>query len=401
MPFFKDLRPLLRTRFKLGLFDPDEIVPYSKIPADVVDSKEHRQLALETAQKSIVLLKNRNNTLPIDPDTLNSMLVVGPTAADIQSLLGNYNGFSKSMVTIFEGITDRAGLGTTVDYSQGFMFHNDSTMIGFWEAGMADAVVVCIGINSLFEGEQGDAMLNPDGGDRMKIELPSNQVEYVKKMRKKIGNKPLIVVVTGGSAIALGEVARIADAILFAWYPGEEGGNAVADIIFGNVSPSGKLPVTFYKSTSDLPPFEDYNMDGRTYKYFKGEPLYPFGFGLSYSGFSYSGLKPDKNEYGNNDTITLSVSLKNEGRADGEEVIQIYAGKENPGEDDPVKLLVGFKRLFLKKGESGSIELKIPVKSFARWNSEKHEYITVPGKYFIGAAKSSADILKESEIVVN
>ena len=396
----KDLRPLLKTRFKLGLFDPEDIVPYTKIPVDVVDSKEHRQLALEAARKSIVLLKNRNNTLPIDPDTLNSMLVVGPTAADIQSLLGNYNGFSKSMVTIFEGITDRAGLGTTVDYSQGFMFHNDSTMLGFWEASMADAVIVCIGINSLFEGEQGDAMLNPDGGDRRKIELPANQVEYVKKMRKRIGNKPLIAVVTGGSAIALGEVAEIADAILFAWYPGEEGGNAVADIIFGNISPSGRLPVTFYKSTSDLPPFEDYSMDGRTYKYFKGEPLYPFGFGLSYSGFSCTEMKTDKEEYGNDDTITISAGLLNEGGSDGEEVIQVYVRNVSPAEDDPIKVLAGFDRLFLKKGESGKIELKIPVKSFARWNSEKHEYITVPGNYFIGTAKNAAEILKEAEIVI-
>jgi beta-glucosidase len=274
-------------------------------------------------------------------------------------------------------------------------------MIGLWEASMADAVVVCIGINSLFEGEQGDAMLNPYGGDRMKIELPANQVEYVKKMRAKIKNKPLIVVVTGGSAIALGEVAEMADAILFAWYPGEEGGNAVADIIFGNISPSGRLPVTFYKSTSDLPPFEDYNMDGRTYKYFKGEPLYPFGYGLSYSDFSYSGLKLNNKKYENNDTITLSVGLKNEGPADGEEVIQIYARKASPAEDDPAKVLVSFKRMFLKKGESGKVELKIPVKSFARWNSEKYEYVTIPGKYFIGAGKNSGEILKEAEIIVN
>ncbi len=397
----KDLRPLLRTRFKLGLFDPEEIVPYSKIPVDVVDSREHRDLALETAQKSIVLLKNRNNTLPIDPDTLNSLLVVGPTAADIQSLLGNYNGFSKSMVTIFEGITDRAGPGTTVGYSQGFMFHNDSTMTGFWEAGMADAVVVCIGINSLFEGEQGDAMLNPNGGDRKRIELPGNQMEYVRKMRKKIGKKPMIVVVTGGSAIALGEVADLADAILFAWYPGEEGGNAVADIIFGNVSPSGKLPVTFYKSTDDLPPFEDYNMDGRTYKYFRGEPLYPFGYGLSYSDFKLTGLSVSEKRLSSYDTISLSVELVNKGGFDGEEVIEVYARKANPSVDDPIRVLVGFKRLYLKKGETGKIDLNIPVKSFARWNSTKQAYITLPGKYFIEAGKSSGEILKEAEIVVD
>ncbi len=396
----KDLKPLLRTRFKLGLFDPEEMVPFSKIPADVVDSDIHRKLALETATKAVVLLKNRNNILPINPDTLSTMLVVGPTAADITTLFGNYNGFSKKMVTILEGIIGRAGIGTTVEYNQGFMFHNDTIMTGFWQANRADATVVCIGINSLFEGEQGDAMLNPDGGDRMKIELPANQIEYVKKMRKKINDKPLIVVVTGGSAIALGEVADLADAILFAWYPGEEGGNAVADIIFGNVSPSGRLPVTFYKSTDDLPLFEDYNMDGRTYKYFNGEPLYPFGYGLSYSDFSYTKIASDRKRYSNEDTIVIVVSAKNTGNMDGEEVIQIYARKATPGKDDPIKVLVGFKRLFLKKGESGKVELKIPVKTFARWDIEKQKYLVRPGKYFISAGKNSAEILQEVETIV-
>ncbi len=396
----KDLRPMLRTRFKLGLFDTDDMVPYSKIPADVIDSEEHRKLALETAGKSIVLLKNKNGILPINSDTLNNLLVVGPTALDVTSLLGNYNGFSKNMVTIFEGITDRAGKGTTVGYSQGFLFHNDSLMRGFWEAGMADAVVVCIGINSLFEGEEGDAMLNPYGGDRKKIELPPNQVKYVKKMRAMIKNKPLIVVVTGGSAIALGEVEDLADAILFVWYPGEEGGSAVADIIFGNINPSGRLPVTFYKSTSDLPPFEDYSMEGRTYKYFRGEPLYPFGYGLSYSAFSFDGINTAKNIYANADTITLSVKLSNKGPMDGEEVIQVYARKANPAPDDPVEVLAGFKRAFLRKNSQETVEMKIPVKSFARWNSEKQEYITPAGRYFIGAGKNSAEILQEVEILV-
>lgn len=210
----------------------------------------------------------------------------------------------------------------------------------------------------------------------------------------------MIVVVTGGSAIALGEVADLADAILFVWYPGEEGGNAVADIIFGNVSPTGKLPVTFYKSTKDLPPFEDYDMDGRTYKYFRGEPLYPFGFGLSYSDFSYESLSVDKKELANDDTIHVSVEISNKSR-DGEEVIQVYVRKAAPGKDDPEKVLVGFKRLFLKEDEAGNVEFNIPVSSFARWNSDKQKYITASGKYFIGLGKSSAEIMKESEIVIN
>lgn len=396
----KDLRPLLKTRFRLGLFDPDALCPYSEIPASVVDGESHRALVLETARKSIVLLKNKNNILPIDPDTLKKMLVVGPTAADITCLLGNYNGHSKKMVTILEGFINKAGLGTTVDYSQGLMFHNDTLMRGLWEAGMADVVVVCIGINSLYEGEEGDAMLNPNGGDRSKIELPENQINYVKKMRRRIKQKPLIVVVTGGSAIALGEVAELADAILFAWYPGEEGGNAVADVIFGNVSPSGKLPVTFYRSTDDLPPFGDYNMEGRTYKYFREKTLYPFGYGLSYSDFKTEKLSVQKYDYVNNDTINITVELENQGTMDGEEVVEIFVRNKYPEKDDPIKVLAGFERLFLKKGQQGKVNFKIPVKRFARWDSQKHDYITKPGEYIIEVGKSSADIMETTGIAV-
>ena len=393
-----DLHPLMRTRFRLGLLDPDEKSPYSDIPTSVVDGEAHRALALETARKSIVLLKNKNHILPIDTDTLKRMLVVGPTAADITCLLGNYNGHSKKMVTILEGIIDRAGLGTTVDYSQGLMFHNDTLMRGLWEAGLADVVVVCLGINSLYEGEEGDAMLNPNGGDRSRIELPENQITFVKKMRQRIKDKPMIVVVTGGSAIALGEAADLADAVLYAWYPGEEGGNAVADVIFGNVSPSGKLPVTFYRSTDDLPPFGDYNMQGRTYKYFRGKPLYPFGYGLSYSDFIIKKLSVQKTDLNNNDTIRMTVEVENRGTMDGEEVIEIYVRNEHPVKDDPARVLAGFKRLFLEKGGSGKMEFQIPVKRFARWDIPRRDYITRPGKYIVETGKSAADIMWITEI---
>jgi beta-glucosidase len=381
------LKPLLRTRFKLGLFDPDELNPYSKIPKEVVNCEKHKQLALESASKSIVLLKNKGNVLPLNKSTLKNLFVAGPTAADITCLLGNYNGISGEMNTILEGIISRVNIGTIVEHNQGFMFHNDSLMHGFWQASRADAVIICLGINSLYEGEEGDAMLNANGGDRIDIGLPRNQIEYVKRMREKIGEKHLIVVITGGSAIAFPEIEKMADAILFAWYPGEQGGNAVADIIFGNVNPSGRLPVTFYKSTTDLPDFENYSMEGRTYKYFHSEPLYPFGFGLSYTQFQYSNLEVNIN----GEKIIASLTIKNSGYFDGDEVVQVYVRKIDPKSWRPVKQLVGFKRISIKKGEQKSVKIEIDKKQFQYWNTELQKYMVETGEYEIMAGSSSGE----------
>ncbi|MEZ5197015.1 MAG: glycoside hydrolase family 3 C-terminal domain-containing protein [Bacteroidales bacterium] len=227
----KSLIPVLKTRFKLGLFDPDELNPYAVIKPEIVSSEKHKQLAYEVCCKIHCAAKNKNQALPLDKESLKNLVVLGPTAADVTSLLGNYNGFSGQLSTFLEGIVDRVDEGTIVEYNQGFMFHNDSLFHGFWQAERADAVVLCIGINSLYEGEEGDAMLNSNGGDRIKIELPENQVQYFRLVKEKIGNKPLILVITGGSAMAFPEIDEMADAVLFAWYPGEQGGNALADIL--------------------------------------------------------------------------------------------------------------------------------------------------------------------------
>ena len=384
----KALAPLLNTRFKLGLFDPDELNPYAAIKPEVVNCEKHKQLAYEAAAKSIVLLKNNNHALPLNKDTLKNLLVLGPTAADVTALLGNYNGFSGQLTTFIEGIVSRVDEGTIVEYNQGFMFYNDTLFHGFWQAARADAVVVCIGINSLFEGEEGDAMLNPNGGDRKDIGLPHNQVKYVRMLKNKIKDKPLIVVITGGSALAIPEIDEMADAILFAWYPGEQGGNALAGILFGDVDPSGRLPVTFYRSINDLPGFENYNMDGRTYRYFKGEPLYPFGYGLSYSEFEYSGLQADAG----NDQISLHLKIKNTGDFNGDEVVQVYARKINPQFWRPVKQLVGFKRIFLKCGEEKTISIQIDKKQLQYWDAENKHYEVEKGEYEFQVGSSSSNI---------
>jgi beta-glucosidase len=394
-----NLRSLLRTRFKLGLLDPEEKIPWSSISPEIVNNETHRQLAYETASKSIVMLKN-NGVLPLDMNEPSSILVAGPTAADMTALMANYNGFSGNMVTILEGINNVVDPGTTVDYSQGFLFNNDSLFHGYWRAGMADIIVLCIGLNTLLEGEDGDALFNPHGGDRRKIELPSNQVTYVREMRNRNPDKKIIVIVTGGGAVALPEINELADAILFAWYPGEQGGNAIADILFGKVNPSGKLPVTFYKSTDDLPAFEDYSMKGRTYRFFNGEPLYPFGYGLGYTEFVYDNLNIDNTLFGENETVDLSFDISNAGERDGEEVVQIYISEVDPGTGSPIRSLVDFKRVSVARGSSINVKIQLPVSRFARWDAESKAYLTNSGKYLLQVGASSDDILLQKEIIV-
>lgn len=396
----KALIPLLQTRFKLGLFDPEELNPYASIPPGVVNSEKHKQLAYESAAKSIVLLKNKDNALPLNIESIKNLVLLGPTAADVTALLGNYNGFSGELSTFLEGLINKVDVGTTVEYNQGFMFHNDSLFHGFWQASRADAVVVCVGINSLYEGEDGDAMLNPYGGDRMDISLPDNQLKYIKLVKEQINDKPLIVVITGGSAMAILEIDEIADAVLFAWYPGEQGGNALADIIFGDVNPSGKLPVTFYKSTDDLPPFEEYGMEGRTYKYFRQEPLYPFGYGLSYAEFLFEDLTMDKEEYSSSEKLNIAFEISNINSKAGDEVVQIYSRPVNPVEGSPNKILVGFKRVSLQSDERKRIEISVPLVRLAGWNTDLQAYKVVPGEYYIQVCSSSAQINMEKLISI-
>jgi beta-glucosidase len=219
-------------------------------------------------------------------------------------------------------------------------------------------------------------------------------------MRNRYPDKTIIVVVTGGGAVALPEINELADAILFAWYPGEQGGNAVADILFGNVNPSGKLPVTFYKSTEDLPVFEDYSMKGRTYRFFDGKPLFPFGYGLGYSEFAYDNLTLGRTLFGVNETISLSFNLSNEGERDGEEVVQIYIIEVDAKKDSPRRSLADFKRVPLAVGATQKVIFQLPVSRFHRWDANDKVYRTNAGKYLIQVGASSEDIRMEKEILV-
>ncbi|NQT76905.1 MAG: glycoside hydrolase family 3 C-terminal domain-containing protein [Bacteroidetes bacterium] len=384
------LRPLLHTRFRLGLFDPDSLNPYAMIPPGIVNCDAHRQLAREAAVKSIVLLKN-NGVLPLNIDSINNIFVTGPMAADLAVLAGNYNGYSGEMVTFLEGIVNHVGPGIAVDYTTGVLLNNDSIFYGFWHAGYADVVIAVIGINRLLEGEEGDAMLNLRGGDRTSIEMPENQVEYIRKLKERIGDKKLLVVVSGGSAIAMPVVEELSDALIFAWYPGEEGGNAVADVIFGNENPAGRLPVTFYKSTNDLPPFDDYSMQGRTYRFFEGDVQFPFGYGLSYSSFEYLEGKIDYRKEGK-EPLTLIINVKNTSLIDGEEVIQIYSRYPSSGTRHPIKSLIGFKRILIPAGKTIEVKIPLSIDFMKQWDVEKQEYVLYPGEYEFLIGASSEDI---------
>ena len=364
------LERTLLTRFKLGMFDPDKDVPFASISTDVVASREHRQLAYRTATQAVVLLKNKDNILPIKPST-KKIFVTGPTATSTEVLLGNYYGFNNQMVTLLEGITGRIPEGMGMEYHSGAMLKHAREIKNTWAPQMAqsaDFAIVCAGNSSFLEGEEGESLLSPQNGDRESISLPQSQIDYIKELA--IHGARIILVLTGGSPIALGEIEDMVDAILFVWYPGMEGGRAVADVLFGDVSPSGKLPITFPKSLDQLPAFDDYSMQGRTYRYMTADPLYPFGFGLSYSKFDYSELQLDQPTLALGDSLNVSLTLTNCGESDSAEVAQFYLSDLHASTIVPLHHLIGFERVHLKAGESKTLKFTITPEMMSFYNDE-------------------------------
>ena len=353
------LAVLLRIRFQLGMFDPPKDDPYNAIPYSVVNSPAHRALAKRAALESIVMLKN-DGVLPLKND-LSKYFVTGPNADNIYSLLGNYYGVNTKFVTFLEGIAADVAPGSQVQYKPGTELNHPNVNPEDWTTGDAhasDVTIVVLGINGEIEGEEGESIQSSTYGDRMNYNLPENQIEFLRKLRAH-NKKPIIAVITGGSPMNLAPVDSLADAVLLAWYPGEEGGAAVADIIFGKESPSGKLPVTFPMSYSQLPPFDDYSMQGRTYRYMSATPLYPFGFGLSYAHFTFSNMKISSPVIKKGQTYQVSAKVTNDGKYTGEEVAQLYISDKSGRKDVPFYALKGFKRIFLKPGESKEVSFTI------------------------------------------
>ena len=381
------LAVLLRIRFRLGMFDPRGSNPYDAIPVSVVNSPEHRALARKAADESVVLLKN-DGALPLKND-LSQYYITGPNASGIDALIGNYYGVNTKFVTFLEGIARHIKPGSQLKYKPGILLDRPNANQMDWTTGAAqasDVTIIVMGITGEIEGEEGESILSATSGDRMNYNLPQNQIDFLRKLRQ--GNKkPIIAVITGGSPMNLAPVDSLADAVLLAWYPGEEGGNAAGDIIFGQISPSAKLPLTFPKSLNDLPAFEDYTMEGRTYRYMKATPLYPFGFGLSYAHFVYSGIKASAGTIGKEQSFTVTATLTNQGKYAGTEVAQLYITDKSGRKDAPLYALKGFQRIHLKPGESRQVSFKVTPSMLAVIDENGNKVVD-PGKHEIFIAGS-------------
>ena len=359
------LRRLLVARFRLGEMDPDESVSWNHIDEALLACDEHRAKALQMARESLVLLQNRRGFLPLRKDV--KVAVIGPNAADSVAMWGNYNGFPVHTVTVLEGIAAKVGADHIVPAEE------------------ADVVIYVGGISPRMEGEE---MRNsPEGfnrGDRTTIELPRAQREEVAGL--SAAGKRIVFVNFSGSAMGLLPETERCEAILQAWYPGEAGGTAVADVLFGDCNPSGRLPVTFYRSDSDLPDFEDYDMaSGHTYRYFKGDPLFAFGHGLSYSRISYSRARVWRGE--------LVLRLRNRSRIAGDEVVQLYVRKH--GDDEGPRLsLRSFRRVHVPAGKSVTVRIPLDEQVFATYDEASGELRATPGRFtlYYGASSDRRDL---------
>ncbi|MES2108452.1 MAG: glycoside hydrolase family 3 N-terminal domain-containing protein [Bacteroidota bacterium] len=384
------LSALLRTQMKLGFYDDAAASPYYSYGADSVHNQAHTVLARKAAQQSMVLLKNDNNVLPLAKSKYSSLMVLGPNAASLDAMIANYHGTSSKVVNFVEGITAAVGPATRVEYDLGCDYNDTTHFGGTWAAGNADATIAVIGLSPVLEGEAGDAFLSQTGGDRKNLSLPASEIAFMKELRKSVKNKPLIAVITGGSDIDIDAISPYADAVILAWYPGEQGGNALADIVFGDVSPSGHLPLTFYKALSNVPDYKDYSMKGRTYRYYTGPVQYPFGFGLSYTSFAYQANGNLKSKYKSADTISVTINVRNTGKVDGDEVVQAYI--QYPQIDRmPVEELKAFKRTSVGKGAEQSVTLKIPVNELQKWDLKTHGWKVYPGSYKLVLGSNSQD----------
>jgi beta-glucosidase len=536
------LQRLFEARFRLGMFDPQNMVSYNKIPIEVNDNQEHRELSKKAARETIVLLKNENNVLPLNKN-LKKIAVIGPAADEAEVMYGNYNGFPSRHITPFEGIKNKVSEGTEVYYSRGVYFHksfplpetvnssylesdgksglkgeyfsnvnlegtpsvvrqdgsisfwwgpnrplkgisnenysvrwtgnlkppltgeylfklhgddgyrmylDDTLIIDNWDnkantsltskvelqnnrsysvrveyfhktsnayvgfdwampkideeknaieiAKKSDVIIFVGGLSPSLEGEEMSIdLVGFHGGDRTSIDLPEVQLELLKKL--KATGKPVILVLLNGSALAVNWASQNLPAIVEAWYPGQEGGTAIADVLFGDYNPAGRLPVTFYKSTDQLPPFESYDMKGRTYRYFDGEPLYKFGFGLSYTQFKYSNLIAPVSVF-TDSSFMISAEVENTGNFVGDEVVELYLKHIGSDVSVPILALEGFRRIHLEKGERKRIEFKLSSRHLSVISND-NQRIVAPGliQLFVGGSQPDSKALEDNKIL--
>ena len=400
---------LFTARMKLGVFDKKEKNPFDSIPYTVVDSKEMRELNTKTAAESIVLLKNQNHTLPLEKHKIKTIGVIGPNADNRKALEGNYEGTASRYVTVLEGIQDYVGDEVRVLYSLGCHLYKDRTT-NLAEANdrssevrgvcrESDVIVAVMGMDATLEGEQGDAGNEYGSGDKPNLKLPGIQHDILKIAKEY--NKPVILVVLSGSAVALTWEQEHLDAVVQGWYPGAQGGKAIAMMLFGETNPQGKLPITFYKTTEELPDFEDYSMKGRTYRYMTQEALYPFGYGLSYTEFSYMNAAfaktPDVKE-----GVEINVTIKNTGVLDGTETVQAYVKAKKEGA--PNAQLKGIKKVFLKAGEEKTVLIYLPAQSFMLFDENGiAQYVAQGYEISIGGSqpdKRSCELMGKKPLIL-
>ena len=390
------VRRLLKARFALGEMDTD--VSWNSIPYSVVDSKEHRELALRMAHESIVLLQNKKNILPLTKKM--KIAVVGPNANDSVMQWGNYNGFPSHTVTLLEGIKQYIPEAKII-FEPGC--DHTSADIDLAKSIQrikgADVVIFAGGISPSLEGEEMSVSIPGfKGGDRETIELPAIQSRMIAELKK--AGKKVVFVNFSGSAIAMPAEKESCDAILQVWYPGQAGGTAIADVLFGTYNPAGRLPVTFYKSTSQLPDFEDYTMKGRTYRYMTEAPLFPFGYGLSYTTFQYGNAALSAPTIGYGEKVTLTIPVSNIGKKDGEEVVQVYVRR--PGDTEgPSHALRAFKRVAIAKGQASQVEIPLLKEDFEWFDTNTNTMRPIEGEYeLLYGGSSDMNHLKSVSITV-
>ncbi|HJC56973.1 MAG TPA: glycoside hydrolase family 3 C-terminal domain-containing protein [Candidatus Eisenbergiella intestinipullorum] len=379
---------LFTTRYLLGCFDRNE---YDDIPYEVVECREHLELAQKIAREGMVLLKN-DGTLPLKKDRLKTIGVIGPNADSRRALVGNYHGTSSRYITMLEGIQDAAGEEVRVLYSEGCHLYKDRVEGLAWRqdrisealtvAEHSDVVVLCLGLDETLEGEEGDTGNNYASGDKVDLQLPESQRELLEAVAGC--GRPVVLCVLAGSAVDLSFADEHVNAILQVWYPGARGGKAAADILFGTCSPSGKLPVTFYRDLDGFPAFEDYSMKGRTYRYLEKAPLYPFGYGLTYGRVAVkSASLADASVSGRAEAdrdIAVKAVLENAGEYDTDEVLQAYIHAEDSAFAPLHPSLCAFARVSLKAGETREVSLTVPASALTIVDEEGRRY--VDGKRF-------------------
>jgi beta-glucosidase len=403
---------VMRVRMRLGEFDPQEMVPYSKIPVSNICSPEHRQLSLKTAREAVVLLQNKGDLLPLDRSKLKTIAVIGPHANIFTA--GGYSGRAISPVRPLQGIQNRIGERAKVVYTVGGeitppqprnpqrgqaatpasaparMNYEEEMAKAVEAAKQADAAILFIGTTLAVEAE---------GRDRTTLALPGNQQQLAEAVIA--ANPRTVVVLMSAGPLVVPWLKEHAPAMLQAWWLGEEGGNAIADVIFGETNPAGRLPYTVYASEAQVPPQDEYDISkGFTYMYVKGEPLYAFGHGLSYTQFEYSNLRVSPRHLADGGALTVNVDVKNTGRRGGDEVVQLYTRAVAPSVIRPSRELRGFERIALQPGESKSVTLTVPADKLAFYDESKHAFVVEPGEYEVLVGASSADIRGRARVQI-